>query len=64
MRFLATLLVSAAFAGMANAAPVHGIAMHGAPALPADFKHFSYVNPDVKTPAARSPMAWSAHSMR
>ncbi|MDM9628047.1 extracellular solute-binding protein [Rhizobium sp. S152] len=30
------------------AEPVHGIAMHGAPALPADFKHFPYANPDVK----------------
>ncbi|MCJ8051812.1 extracellular solute-binding protein [Shinella curvata] len=30
------------------AAPLHGIAMHGEPALPADYKHFSYVNPDVK----------------
>ncbi|MDX3976007.1 extracellular solute-binding protein [Shinella sp.] len=31
-----------------HAAPLHGIAMHGEPALPADYKHFSYVNPDVK----------------
>lgn len=30
------------------AAPLHGIAMHGEPALPADYTHFSYVNPDVK----------------
>lgn len=29
-------------------APVtHGIAMHGAPALPADFHHFPYANPDA-----------------
>lgn len=27
--------------------PVHGIAMHGEPKLPADFKHFTYVNPDA-----------------
>nr|HMN73237.1 extracellular solute-binding protein [Rhodoblastus sp.] len=26
----------------------HGIAMHGAPALPADFPHFPYVNPDAR----------------
>ncbi len=26
----------------------HGIAMHGAPALPADFRHFPYVNPDAR----------------
>lgn len=25
----------------------HGIAMHGAPALPADFEHLPYVNPDA-----------------
>nr|WP_275791100.1 extracellular solute-binding protein [Rhizobium gei] len=28
--------------------PVHGIAMHGQPALPAGFKSFPYVNPEVK----------------
>ncbi|MDR6758425.1 peptide/nickel transport system substrate-binding protein [Mycoplana sp. BE70] len=33
---------------LADAAPLHGIAMHGDPALPPDYKHFSYVNPDVK----------------
>jgi len=38
-----TLVGSAALAE-----PVHGIAMHGVPALPADFKHLPYVNPDVK----------------
>ena len=48
MRFLATLLLSAALSGAAAAEPVHGIAMHGEPALPADYQHFSYVNPDVK----------------
>ncbi len=35
-------------AGAVAAEPVHGIAMHGAPALPADYKNFPYVNPDVK----------------
>ncbi|CAN7348257.1 extracellular solute-binding protein [Neorhizobium sp. LjRoot104] len=30
------------------AEPVHGIAMHGSPALAPDYKHFPYVNPDVK----------------
>ncbi|KQV27684.1 bicyclomycin resistance protein [Rhizobium sp. Root1203] len=34
--------------GAVLAEPVHGIAMHGEPALPGDFKHFPYVNPDVK----------------
>jgi peptide/nickel transport system substrate-binding protein len=36
------------FCGAVAAAPLHGIAMHGQPALPPDYKHFSYVNPDVK----------------
>ncbi len=31
----------------ANAEPSHAIAMHGAPALPPDFKAFPYVNPDA-----------------
>ena len=33
--------------GSARSEPVHGIAMHGTPAYPADFKHFSYANPDA-----------------
>jgi len=32
----------------AAAEPLHGIAMHGQPALPADYKSLPYVNPDVK----------------
>jgi len=31
----------------AGAAPQHGIAMHGAPAMPAGFPHLPYVNPDA-----------------
>ena len=31
----------------ATAQKSHGIAMHGDPALPADFQHFPYVNPDA-----------------
>jgi peptide/nickel transport system substrate-binding protein len=31
-----------------QAAPLHGIAMHGEPALAPDYKHFSYVDPNVK----------------
>lgn len=46
MAFAAALLGLPA--SLAHAAPVHGIAMHGEPALPPDYKHFSYVNPDVK----------------
>ncbi|MBO3760303.1 extracellular solute-binding protein [Ciceribacter sp. L1K22] len=33
---------------MASAEPVHGIAMHGEPALPASYTHFPYVDPTVK----------------
>lgn len=49
MRRLTTFsLILLALAGAAHAEPVHGIAMHGNPALPADFKNFPYVNPSVK----------------
>lgn len=48
MRNLLLSLILLATAPFASAEPVHGIAMHGAPALPADYKNFSYVNPDVK----------------
>lgn len=34
-------------ASMAHAEPTHGIAMHGEPALPADYTHFPYANPDA-----------------
>ena len=37
----------AATCAAAFAEPVHGIAMHGEPALPADFSHLPYVNPDA-----------------
>ncbi|MGD9479108.1 extracellular solute-binding protein [Shinella sp. G-2] len=46
MAFAVSLLALSALPG--RAAPLHGIAMHGEPALPPDYKHFSYVNPDVK----------------
>ncbi len=49
MRRLTTLsFILLALAGAARAEPVHGIAMHGNPALPADFKNFPYVNLSVK----------------
>lgn len=48
MRLTTLSLILLAFAGAANAEPVHGIAMHGTPALPADYKNFPYVNPSVK----------------
>jgi len=34
-------------ASLVHAEPTHGIAMHGEPALPADFKHLPYANPDA-----------------
>ena len=51
MRPILTALAACMFGlpvSLGQAAPLHGIAMHGEPALPADYKHFSYVNPDVK----------------
>ncbi|MAS07450.1 MAG: ABC transporter substrate-binding protein [Ahrensia sp.] len=36
-----------ALASGAFAEPMHGIAMHGGPALPADYTHFPYANPDA-----------------
>ncbi len=36
-----------ALSSLSLAEPMHGIAMHGEPALPADFKHLPYVNPDA-----------------
>lgn len=41
------LLGAAAWIGRADAEPVRGIAMHGAPALPPGFPHLPYVNPDA-----------------
>jgi peptide/nickel transport system substrate-binding protein len=43
-------MISAALAFAATAAraePMHGIAMHGEPALPAGYTHFPYANPDA-----------------
>ncbi|MEM6490488.1 MAG: ABC transporter substrate-binding protein, partial [Pseudomonadota bacterium] len=36
-----------AFAESPGTGPSHAIAMHGDPALPADFPHFPYVNPNA-----------------
>lgn len=42
------MIFAAAIATPASAQPPrHGIAMHGVPALPPDFPHFEYVNPDA-----------------
>jgi peptide/nickel transport system substrate-binding protein len=50
MRFTPALFAAALLFAGANAAlsePSHGIAMHGDPALPADYKSFPYANPDA-----------------
>lgn len=44
---LATAICAVGGSGLTAAEPVHGIAMHGEPALPADFTHLPYVNPDA-----------------
>jgi peptide/nickel transport system substrate-binding protein len=47
-RFAARFLVLAVLAAApCNAEPQHGIAMHGTPALPPDFDHLPYANPDA-----------------
>ncbi|MFT4184409.1 MAG: extracellular solute-binding protein [Rhizobium sp.] len=45
---IAIFLFFSAFSTVAAAQPLYGIAMHGDPALPADYTHFPYVNPNVK----------------
>lgn len=47
-RFAIALFFALAGGFPALAAPVHGIAMHGTPALPANYTSFPYVNPNVK----------------
>ena len=43
----AATLLALGCAGIAAAAPAHGIAIIGEPALPADFDHLPYANPDA-----------------
>lgn len=47
VRTLTSLVAICMLAVTAYATPQHGIAMHGEPALPADFEHLPYVNPDA-----------------
>jgi len=47
-RLILTLALSLFSAGLAFAQPLHGIAMHGTPALAPGFAHFPYVDPAVK----------------
>lgn len=54
MRRLLPSLIFLALSGFAQAEPLHGIAMHGEPALPADFRHFPYADPQVKKGGAIS----------
>src|SRR5262245_41714411 len=44
---LVLAITSLGFGPPTRAEPRHGIAMHGEPALPADFKYMPYVNPDA-----------------
>ena len=42
-------IIAFAITGSAVAQPAHGIAMYGDPALPPDFEHLPYANPDAPT---------------
>ncbi len=44
---LSAVLALTASAPSSHAEPAHGIAMHGTPKQPADFTHYSYVNPEA-----------------
>ena len=46
-QFLAGGFLVVALHSAVQATPQHGIAMHGEPALAAEFKHLPYVNPDA-----------------
>ena len=46
-QLLAALLLASLAAVPARAEPAHGLAMQGEPALPADFTHLPYANPDA-----------------
>jgi peptide/nickel transport system substrate-binding protein len=46
---MAGLAVALSLVTTAWAEPQHGIAMYGAPALPPDFEHLPYANPDAPT---------------
>ncbi|WP_425418440.1 extracellular solute-binding protein [Oricola indica] len=43
----AAVALALSFATGAQAEPSHGVAMHGEPALPSDYTHFPYANPDA-----------------
>lgn len=45
--FAVSALATLCLAGMAQAEPRHGLAMHGQPKLPADYAHLPYADPDA-----------------
>ncbi len=47
LRAIIAAAALAVWSTSALAEPMHGIAMYGEPALPADFAHFPYANPDA-----------------
>ncbi|MEY3003983.1 MAG: hypothetical protein RLZZ491_1159, partial [Pseudomonadota bacterium] len=47
--WMGAMAVSVALTGAGIAQPMHGIAMYGDPALPPDFAHLPYANPDAPT---------------
>lgn len=49
LRGLAFAATTSILASVASAEPSHGIAMYGDPALPQDFAHLPYANPDAPT---------------
>ena len=52
MRILALAASTSLLATLAHSQPTHGIAMYGDPALPLDFAHLPYANPDAPTGGA------------
>ncbi|RWX78229.1 ABC transporter substrate-binding protein [Neorhizobium lilium] len=48
MRRLIFFMIALLAASPGRAEPLHAIAMNGAPDLPADYRYFPYVNPEVK----------------
>lgn len=46
-RLFASFIALVLACGLADAEPQHAIALHGSPKEPADFTHFSYVNPNA-----------------
>ncbi|MGE0210492.1 MAG: extracellular solute-binding protein [Parvibaculaceae bacterium] len=64
IRCILALILALVASVPALATPVHGIAMHGEPALPPDFDHLPYVNPDApKGGVLREAIAGSFDSL-